>query len=96
MVGEAKPKRVIVYKDDKDKEPYIDWLHNLQDQDGRRATLNRIGRLEYGNYGYCKSVGQGVYELRNDTGPGYRVYFGQREDEVVLLLGGVKADRIMT
>jgi putative addiction module killer protein len=91
MVGEAKPKIVIVYKDDTDKEPYTEWLHNLQDEDGRRATLIRIGRLENGSYGDWKSVGQGVSELRIKTGPGYRVYFGQSGDEIVLLFGGTKS-----
>jgi putative addiction module killer protein len=48
----------------------------------------RLSRIGDGNLGDKKSVGAGVFELRIPYGPGYRVYFGQREGEVVLLLCG--------
>lgn len=48
----------------------------------------RIDRMEFGNFGDCKSVGRGVFELRVDFGPGYRLYFGQDGDDLVILLGG--------
>ena len=44
--------------------------------------------MEFGNLGDCKSVGRGVFELRVDFGPGYRLYFGQDGDDLVILLGG--------
>ena len=44
--------------------------------------------MEFGNFGDCKSVGRGVFELRVDFGPGYRLYFGQDGDDLVILLGG--------
>ncbi len=51
----------------------------------------RLDRIELGNSGDCRHVGDGVNELRIDFGPGYRVYFGQEGDMIVLLLcGGAK------
>ena len=59
---------------------------------GMRGRINaRIRRIsELGNYGDCEPVGGGVYELRFDTGPGYRVYFGIDGNEIILLAGGNK------
>lgn len=54
--------------------------------------MNRIDRLRLGNFGDCKSVGNGVYELRIRAGPGFRVYFGlERQKLVILLCGGDKS-----
>jgi putative addiction module killer protein len=52
--------------------------------------LARIERVEEGNFGDCESVGGGVHELKIDFGPGYRVYFGEDGDSVVLLGAGTK------
>lgn len=52
--------------------------------------MRRIDRVESGNFGDCRAVGEGVSELRVDEGPGYRVYFGVDGDLVVLLNGGPK------
>lgn len=54
------------------------------------VIMNRLDRVERGLMGDCKPVGDGVYELRIDDGPGYRVYFGQDGDQVILLCGGIK------
>jgi len=48
----------------------------------------RLNRIRLGNFGDCKSLGEGVMELRIDHGPGYRVYFGQVDRRIVLLLCG--------
>ena len=54
----------------------------------------RIARVRTGNFGDCKSVGEDVYELRIDYGPGYRVYFGKVESTIILLLcGGDKSSQ---
>ncbi len=54
----------------------------------------RIGRLRLGNFGDFKAVGRGVYELRIHISPGYRIYFGRVENEIVLLLcGGTKGNQ---
>lgn len=52
------------------------------------ADYIRIRRISLGNFGDVKAVGGGVRELRIDYGPGYRVYFVQRGNELIILLGG--------
>ncbi len=75
----------------KGKSPFADWLISLRDVKARAIIRVRLDRLRLGNWGDCKSVGAGVQELRVDFGPGYRVYFGQDGDILVLLLcGGTK------
>ena len=70
------------------KDPTQDWLDDLRDLRARIAILRRIDRVELGNFGDHKSVGGGVSELRVDVGPGYRVYYAQAGNTLVLLLLG--------
>lgn len=63
-----------------------DWLGRCGDPEAKVRVLIRIARLESGNSGDCKPVGRGVWEMRIDHGPGYRVYFARIGKEVVLLL----------
>jgi len=94
MVQATEPKKVIVYRTENGQEPFTDWLDTLRDPKGRRAILKRIGRLEYGLYGDCEPVGEGVSELRLFTGPGYRVYFGEDANHIIVLLcGGDKSSQ---
>jgi putative addiction module killer protein len=67
--------------------PFADWFGGL---DTRAALKVRaaLARIEVGNLGDTKSVGDGVLERRIDWGPGYRVYFGRDGDRLVVLLGG--------
>jgi putative addiction module killer protein len=67
---------------------YSDWFDSLRDRQARIRIDIRIRRLSVGNPGDVKPVGKGVSELRIDYGPGYRVYFVQRGDTVVVLLAG--------
>ena len=70
---------------------YAEWFANLRDRTARARVSIRIRRLSLGNPGDVKPVGEGVSELRVDYGPGYRVYFIQHADVlVVLLVGGDK------
>ncbi len=55
---------------------------------GRRRIIQRLIRLEIGHFGDCKSVGDGLFELRMFFGPGYRVYFGEDGDRIVIILCG--------
>lgn len=64
------------------------WLGKLKDGRAVARVLARIDRLALGNSGDVKSVGGGVSELRIDYGPGYRVYFAQRGQALILLLCG--------
>ncbi len=70
---------------------FVKWFDDLRDRQARARIDVRIRRLSLGNPGDVKPVGEGVSELRIDYGPGYRVYFVQRGQELVILLaGGVK------
>ena len=69
-------------------ETYADWFSSLRDRQARARIDIRIRRLSLGNPGDVKAVGEGVSELRIDYGPGYRVYFVQRGQTVVILLAG--------
>lgn len=68
--------------------PFRKWLNSLRDVTARAKIRLRVDRLEAGNLGDFKPVGNGVFELRIDYGPGYRVYYGQVERTIVLLLCG--------
>jgi putative addiction module killer protein len=81
---------VVQYETEEGKCPFADWFDSL---DARAATKVRaaIARMEAGNPGDVKSVGEGISERRIDWGPGYRVYFGRDGEKViVLLVGGTK------
>ena len=64
------------------------WLSKLNDRRAVARVLVRINRLAAGNPGDVRPVGQGVSELRIAYGPGYRIYYLQDGDRVILLLTG--------
>ena len=73
---------------------FENWLDRLRDRSARYRIQARIDRLAGGNFGDFKVVGGGVQELRIDHGPGYRLYFIRRGNEIVVLLcGGDKASQ---
>ncbi len=69
-------------------ETYIKWFNSLRDREARVRVDIRLRRLSMGNAGDVKPVGKGVSELRIDYGAGYRVYFIQRGDTLIVLLAG--------
>lgn len=69
-------------------EVYARWFAGLRDRQARARVDVRIRRLSLGNPGDVRAVGEGVSELRIDYGPGYRVYFVERGQELVVLLAG--------
>ena len=70
------------------------WLRDLRDIRARAKVLARIDRLSLGNPGDVAPVGDGVSEMRIHYGPGYRVYYVQRGEEIVILLcGGDKSSQ---
>lgn len=85
-------KTVTVYVDRNGNEPFTNWLMGLRDRKGRQKIETRLRRLESSLYGDCKSVGEGVLELRIFYGAGYRVYFGEENDNLVILLCGGDKD----
>ena len=64
------------------------WIDGLRDQAGGARVLMRVDRLIHGNPGDHRNLSEGVSELKIDTGPGYRVYYARRGDQLLLLLGG--------
>ncbi len=85
------PKEIEVFRAKNGGVPFENWLDDLKDKKAVARVLARLARVRQGNLGDCKSVGEGVSELRVDYGAGYRVYFGQKgRTLVVLLCGGDK------
>ena len=74
--------------------PFKEWLESLRDVNGRAKIRVRLDRARLGNLGDHKHLDQGVWELRVDSGPGYRVYFGKSGNRILLLLiGGDKGSQ---
>ena len=70
------------------KDPFKDWVSTLSDRMARARVLTRVQRMAAGNFGDCKPLAGGVWELRIDHGPGYRVYYAKAGARIVLLLVG--------
>lgn len=72
------------------RDPFKDWLAGLADRMARARIIARVGRMAGGNFGDCKPIadGAGVWELRIDHGPGYRVYYAAAGKKIVILLVG--------
>lgn len=73
---------------------FRDWIDGLKDMAARARILMRVDRLMHGNPGTYRNLTHGVSELKIDVGPGYRVYYTQRGDRLLLLLiGGDKSSQ---
>jgi putative addiction module killer protein len=70
------------------RDVFGDWLVGLKDISARARIVARIDRLAIGSFGDCKALGGGLFELRIDWGPGYRVYYATVGKACVLLVGG--------
>jgi putative addiction module killer protein len=88
------PRKLQVYQTQNGREPFTEWLKSIRDRRTRTRIRERLERLEDGNFGDCQSVGAGVYEMRLPFGAGYRIYFGEIDNTIVLLLcGGDKSSQ---
>ena len=67
---------------------FAEWFNGLRDSNAKIRIATRLNRVTLGNFGDHKSLEQGVWELRIDYGPGYRVYYCLDGRTVVLLLCG--------
>src|SRR4051812_34166609 len=88
MSAFATPKEVVAFQARDGQVPFEKWLDDLDDKRAVARVLARLARVRQGNLGDCKTVGDGVAELRIDYGPGYRVYLGQKGNTMVVLLCG--------
>lgn len=78
----------------KQTETFRKWERKLKDQRARAAIAARLFRLANGLAGDVSPVGEGISEIRVHYGPGYRIYFQRRGEEIVLLLcGGDKSSQ---
>jgi putative addiction module killer protein len=90
-VIEPRLRKLVLYETADGKCPWQEWFDGLEDGKARAAIDARLQRLQLGNLGDHRGLGEGVSELRVHAGPGYRIYFGQDGDVlVVLLCGGSK------
>jgi putative addiction module killer protein len=75
------------YIDRQGRNPFDRWFEKLDNTTQARITI-ALDRLERGNFSAAKGVGTGLFELRLDFGPGYRIFFGKDSETLVILLGG--------
>ena len=80
--------KAIDYLTEDGRDPIKEWLSNLSDRKARARVLIRLQRMAAGNFGDCKPLADGVWELRIHHGPGYRVYYARAGDKLLLLLAG--------
>ncbi|MDZ8081762.1 MAG: type II toxin-antitoxin system RelE/ParE family toxin [Nostoc sp. DcaGUA01] len=85
---EVQPREIRNYLTVDGKNVFDRWLDSLRDSRTKAKIRARLDRVEDGNLGDCKSVGEGVCELKIDYGPGYRIYFGQEGITIIILLCG--------
>lgn len=88
------PREIQVYRTPDGRQPFTEWLESIRDINTQDRMQARLDRLEEGNFGDYKSVGEGIFELRFHFGSGYRIYFAQIGNTIVLLLcGGDKSSQ---
>lgn len=80
---------IVIYVTDTGKEPFSDWQDKL-DKKMKAVVMKRLDRIRLGNFGDSKRLQEanGIWELRIDHGPGYRIYFGKEGSTIVILLTG--------
>ncbi len=91
---ETFPYTIEYYLTEKGEKPFGNWLDGLRDIAARNTVRIRLDRVRLGNLGDNRTVGNGIYELKIDHGPGYLVYFALDGKAIVLLLiGGDKSSQ---
>jgi putative addiction module killer protein len=93
-VKNVKERTLLYYSTKNNEVPFVEWLKNLKDSSTQVRIRRRLDRIELGNFGDCASVGEGISELRLFFGSGYRIYFAEKNDEIIILLcGGDKSSQ---
>ncbi len=67
---------------------FTEWLSSIKDGMTKRRLARRIEKAQFGNLGDCKPVGEGVWEMREHFGAGWRMYYIQRGTVLIVMLGG--------
>ena len=90
---DARPRTINLYRIPNGTEPFTEWF-NSRDTRTQERIQARLDSVSTGNLGVYRSVGDGVWELKLNFGPGYRIYYGEVDDTIVLLLcGGDKSSQ---
>ncbi len=84
----ARTFEIVYYLTDVGTSPFIDWLESLKDRSAVARIIQRLDRVRLGNFGVFRSLHDGVFELKLDIGPGYRIYYALAGETIVLLLVG--------
>lgn len=80
------------YVTDGGVDPFQKWLDALRNESAKGRIAARLARISTGSFGDCRPVGSGVWEMRIDSGPGYRLYYAQSGKlAILLLIGGDKS-----
>ena len=82
----TQPRELRFYRTSNGRVPFTEWYDTIRDRSVRNRIQRRLDRLEDGNFGDSKSVGEGMFELPFHFGAGYRIYFAEVENTIVLLL----------
>jgi putative addiction module killer protein len=91
---EVKRKEIIFYITHNGKQPFLEWFNSVKDLKTQAKINKRLVSVSLGNLGDYKSIGGGIFELRINYGSGYRIYFGQDgETLIILLCGGDKSSQ---
>lgn len=91
---DVQPRTINFYRIPNGPEPFTKWFLSIRDTRSRERIQARLTSVRTGNFGDHKAVGGGVRELRLNFGAGYRIYFGEVDDTIVLLLcGGDKSSQ---
>ena len=91
---DAQPREIQYFQNSTGQAPYTEWFKTIRNKTTRNRIRARLTAVASGNLGDCGPVGEGVSELRLNFGPGYRIYFGEADNTIVLLLcGGDKSSQ---
>lgn len=72
---------------------YQSWLDTVRDKRSKARITTRVDRAALGNFGKTEPVGDGVFEMKLDFGPGFRVYYAVEGSKIIFLLGGGSKDK---
>ena len=79
----TQPRELRFYRTSTGRVPFAEWYDSIQNLTLQGRIDKRLERMANGNFGDCRSVGAGVFELRFRFGPGHRIYFGEVESTIV-------------
>lgn len=72
---------------------FNEWINSLSDNEGKAKILRRLRLIEKNDFGEFQSVGPAIFELKINSGPGYRIFFYRTDIEVIILNGSLEKDR---